>query len=31
MKQFWSLALLITAFTFLKSKGQEISGQLRIK
>jgi len=31
MKQFWSLALLITAFTFLKSKGQEISGRVSDK
>ena len=31
MKQFWSLALLITAFTFLKSKGQEISGRISDK
>ena len=31
MKHFWSLALLFTAFTFLKSKGQEISGRITDK
>ncbi|MBL6662980.1 MAG: TonB-dependent receptor [Flavobacteriales bacterium] len=31
MKHFWSLALLFTAFTFLKSKGQEVSGRISDK
>ena len=31
MKHFWSLALLFTAFTFLKSKGQEVSGRITDK
>ena len=31
MKYFWSFALLFTAFTFLKSKGQEISGRITDK
>ena len=31
MKYFWSLALLFTVFTFLKSEGQEISGSITDK
>ena len=31
MKHFWSLVLLLTAFTFLKSEGQEISGRISDK
>ena len=31
MKYFWSLALLLTAFIFIKSEGQEISGRISDK
>ena len=31
MKHFWSLVLLLTAFMFLKSEGQEISGRISDK